>query len=310
MADQHKPRQPAGQTTFPGNQIGPEPERGMFWLASYPKSGNTWFRIVLAAYLADAPVDLNAIATGTIASSRIWVDDVAGFDTSDLTQEEVMRLRPQVYRWSATQERRQKIQYHKIHDAWLRTPDGVPLIDLQATRGAVYLVRNPLDVAPSLAHHNGTDIDRAIAQMGDPEACLARKTSGLSEQLLQRMGTWSQHVTSWVDAPDLALHVIRYEDMLANAQAQFQSAFDFLALPPDPDRLARAINSGRFDVIAEQERKVGFRERPGKSRNFFRKGKAGDWRETLSAAQVTRLIADHATVMQRLGYLDLAGNPV
>lgn len=283
---------------------------GIFWLASYPKSGNTWFRSVLSTCQsgAETPPDINALRTGQIASSRAWLDDVAGFDTADLTQTETANLRPHVYRWSAGNTT--DIAYHKIHDAYRMTAEGQPIIDDEATLGAVYIIRNPLDVAPSYAAHNGTDIDRAITLMGDHDHAFARSKTALSAQILQMIGSWSDHVTSWVDAPRLALHVIRYEDMLARPEASFGRALEFLGFAQDANRVARAVDLCRFERMARQEAEHGFRERGVKAEQFFRMGRAGGWRDTLSETQVARIISDHGQVMHRFGYLDAQGHPV
>ena len=73
---------------------------GIYWLASYPKSGNTWMRLFLHNLRegGERPADINRIALDDIASSRRWLDEVLGFDTSELTHREVERLRPSVYR--------------------------------------------------------------------------------------------------------------------------------------------------------------------------------------------------------------------
>ncbi len=75
---------------------------GIYWLASYPKSGNTWLRSFLSNLQqdGDAPADINELATGTIASARDWLDEALGFDSADLSADEIDRLRPAVYRWS------------------------------------------------------------------------------------------------------------------------------------------------------------------------------------------------------------------
>lgn len=64
---------------------------GIYWLASYPKSGNAWFRAFLRNLQedGDAPVDINELQTGSIASARGWLDEVLGFDTAELTPDEV-----------------------------------------------------------------------------------------------------------------------------------------------------------------------------------------------------------------------------
>jgi hypothetical protein len=252
-------------------------------------------------------LDINTLRTGQIASSRIWVDDVAGFDTADLTGAEIDDLRPHVYRWSAQENA--STGYHKIHDAYHLTREGRPIIDDAATRGAVYIIRNPLDVAPSFAAHMGTDIDTAIARMGDPGFALSRTAQGLSAQLCQWLGRWSDHVTSWLEAPGLSLHVMRYEDMLARPEDTFGAALAFLQQPADSERVARAVRLCRFEALARQEAAQGFSERSSKSERFFRQGRAGGWRDVLSTAQAARVVADHGPVMARFGYLDADGHP-
>ena len=131
---------------------------GIYWLASYPKSGNTWFRAFLQNLQVDGdtPVDINELKTGAIASARGWIDQVLGFDSADLSHEELDALRPRVYEWSAQGE---AYGYHKAHDAWTYLRNGEPLLSAKATRGVLYLVRNPLDVAISYANHNSTGIN-------------------------------------------------------------------------------------------------------------------------------------------------------
>ena len=282
---------------------------GIFWLASYPKSGNTWFRTFLSNYMSDSdvPVDINRLNVGKIASQRLWIDEVIGFDTSDLTQDEITSLRPDVYRWKHVDD---EVSFHKIHDAYTHTREGRPLVDDVATVGALYIIRNPLDVALSYANHRGTDIDQAIAFMGDPEHALSRSVKALSQQLLQYMGTWSFHVRSWTEAPGLDVRVIRYEDMHTDPENTFAEAVEFLGLQSDPTRLERAIRFSSFDIMAAQEQQTGFRERPARAQRFFRKGKAGDWQDTLTDAQIARVVADHREIMTRLGYLDARSQPV
>ena len=282
---------------------------GIYWLASYPKSGNTWFRSFLANLLegGDSPIDINALDSGDIASSRGWLDEVLGFDTAELDADEVDRLRPIVYRWSAAHN---ETEYHKIHDAYWYLEDGQPLVSREATLGALYLLRNPLDVAPSYANHRTVGIDQAIDAMRDCNHALNHFVVGSQSQTRQKMFDWSSHVLSWVDAEGLDCRVLRYEDMLANSMAEFAGAAAFLGLPDDRERVARAVRFSDFAELRRQEAEKGFRERPPKVGTFFRQGQSGNWRETLSDEQVARIIADHGEVMRRFGYLDLNGVPV
>ena len=282
---------------------------GIYWLASYPKSGNTWFRSFLynLQQNGDLPADINELSTGSIASGRGWLDEVLGFDTAELHPDEVDRLRPAVYRWSLQDK---ETGYHKIHDAYTTTPDGEPLVSREGTLGALYIIRNPLDVAPSLASHNHSTLDVAIQAMGDPRHAISRSTKALPDQVRQKQLTWSEHVLSWVDAPGLKRCVIRYEDMLAEPTRTFTQAAEFLQLPTEPERIDKAIRFSDFKVLSQQETDKGFEERPVKAERFFRQGQSGGWRDQLSPDQVQRIVADHADVMQRFGYLDDMGQPI
>ena len=274
---------------------------GIYWLASYPKSGNTWFRAFLRNLQENgaAPVDINELNTGGIASARGWLDEVLGFDTAELTPDEVERLRPEVYRWAL---RDAGIGYHKIHDAYILTAAGEPLISREATLGALYIIRNPLDVALSAANHWHCSIDAAIASLGNPNMALCRSRQALPAQVRQRLGSWSEHVLSWVDAPELKVEVIRYEDLLAAPLPTFTRAARFLELPHEVERVEKAIRFSAFQELARQEQEKGFRERPQRTERFFRAGQSGGWRQKLTTGQIERVIADHAGVMRRFGY--------
>jgi len=283
--------------------------KGILWLASYPKSGNTWFRAFLTNLRSEDPdpVDIDEIGGGGIASARGLFDDAAGVEASDLTYDEVDRLRP--YADEVAAEECEEPIFRKIHDAYTDTPEGRPLVSSAATIGAIYFIRNPLDVAVSYAHHNATDVDSAVAMMADPDHALCSRPGRLHNQLRQRMLSWSGHVLSWIDSP-LPVHVLRYEDMHAHALDTFSGAVRFAELDYDTDAIQAAIEASSFDRLKSQEHEHGFREKNPRSESFFRKGVAGSWRESLSHAQRDRVIGDHESVMRRFGYLTDDREPV
>lgn len=285
------------------------------WLASYPKSGNTWMRVFLTNYLrnAEQPVDINELDNAEIASSRHIFDEAVGIASGDLTYEEVNRYRPDAYIHFA--ESHSETIYCKIHDAYTYLPNGRPLFPTEVTYGAIYIVRNPLDVAVSYSNHTGSEIDMTIQLMGDHRYCLAMDYGGQPLQLPQRLHSWSDHVVSWRDAPNLNRIFVRYEDMMSQPVETFSSVARFLSADTQLDannmeQICRAIEFSRFDVVRSQEEQHGFQERPFAAKRFFRSGKSGAWRESLTSAQVDRIIADHRTVMRECGYLTPEGEIV
>jgi aryl sulfotransferase len=277
---------------------------GIVWLASYPKSGNTWLRAFLANYQRTdrQPADINDL--DAIASQRRMFDETIGVEASDLTWEEILNLRPAVFRQVAAESR--ETVFLKIHDALTPTPAGEALVPADATRGVLYVIRNPLDVAVSSAPHYSVSVDAAISGMAQEGFALATASRSLPVQLRQRLLSWSGHVLSWVDQSACPVHVLRYEDMHRRPVESFGAAVRFAGLPEDGDRLARALQHSAFDALREQEKTRGFRERPAGAEAFFRKGQIGSWREVLSAEQVARVVSDHGAAMRRFGYLSAA----
>ena len=282
-----------------GAATGPGP---VIWLASYPKSGNTWVRALLSNYVdgGDEPASINCLIGGNIVVDRGRFDDMVGLASSDLAPSGILKRRPAFHVQLAAELPRPT--FVKVHDACLRVAPGTWLFPAAATAGSVCIVRNPLDVAVSFAHHNGGSIDDAIALMNRPSE-LARQCTGMTPQLPQPMLTWSGHVWSWVRQAEFPVHVLKYEDMLADPVATFGRIVRFARLDYDSARLSRAIENASFDLLRRQEAQTGFSEAMSSARSFFRAGKAGAWRAALDRRQVTKLLRAHGPLMARFGYL-------
>lgn len=275
---------------------------GIIWLASYPKSGNTWLRAFLHNLMrnATAPIAPNSLNELTLGDGmvRFFSPHTGGRATVDMELHEIAALRPLVQRDLAASSR--DSVFVKTHN-WLGLDHDQPCIDMRYTAGAIYVVRNPLDVVPSLADHFGLSIDQAIAQMADPAA----RTLNLRHRVPDVMSSWSNHVRSWTGQGNPRLHVMRYEDMTENPARAFAGLTRFLGLPASDERIARAVRFSSFDTLRGMEAREGFVERSTHSRAFFRSGKAGQWRSVLSPAQVQRICADHEAQMARFGYWPL-----
>jgi hypothetical protein len=273
---------------------------GIFWLPSYPKSGNTWLRTLLTNYRRDEnePVDINRL--DGIGLSRNNFDELLGIESSDLTQKQIEHYLPFVYEWLAAESN--ESLFLKVHDAFGFNTDGRAIFSKQATAGAIYLIRNPLDVAVSYAHHRDQSIDATI-QFMNCESALLDGSNKAGGQLPQKLMSWSKHVSSWTGAADLNIHVVRYEDMIRQPVKVFTGIVRFIGLDVDSNRLQKAVEFSRFEKLRAQELAHGFAEKQPTARSFFRRGETGSWRDSLSQAQIEQLITDHRAVMQQFGYL-------
>lgn len=287
------------------------------WLASYPKSGNTWLRMLIANLSAkdEQPADINDLPErGGIASARGPFEYVTLIDSGLLTHDEIDALRPRIYENLARgaqddEDDKAKepppVRFVKVHDAYTLTPEGEPLLaGERGANGAIVIVRDPRDVAPSLANHRRSSIDDAITFMNDRDAALGGMTVRQHRQLRQRLLGWSGHVASWLDQSDIPVHLVRYEDMQADTVGTLRRALAFAGRAATDEEIRRAVAFADFIELQRQEREKGFREAPASQpgASFFRRGVAGSWRDELTAGQVARIEAAHAPMMQRLGY--------
>ncbi|MDH3475379.1 MAG: sulfotransferase domain-containing protein [Rhodospirillales bacterium] len=277
---------------------------GIIWLASYPKSGNTWLRAFLANFLANPvrPVPINDLPNFILGDNLLLhYEQFTSRKVDDLSDEDFARLRPRIHEWFA-RSRREDV-FVKTHNAVSKV-HGVPLITPSATAGAVYVIRNPMDVAVSFAHHYQVDYAKAVTALCEEQYSLP-SSGGL---LPQYLGSWSGHARSWTEAPGLTLHLMRYEDMTGKPVKAFGRLVRFLGLPKDNERLRKAIKFSSFRELAAQEQKTKFIEsRPDSKSAFFRSGKAGAWREFLTDEQAAQLIDRHRHVMEKVGYLTKDG---
>jgi hypothetical protein len=283
----------------------------IIWIASYPKSGNTWFRVFLANLLNEAVSDLNTFQIDgdeDIASSRLSFDSCTGLDSACLSHREIASLRPRVYEHLSMTLK--KNIWLKTHDAYQILPGGIPLFPASATKAACYLIRNPLDIAVSYANHNGDTIDSIIDKMNNQDFQLQKQIRDAHRQLPQFLGSWSGHVKSWTETPDFPVCLLRYEDMHLEPLATFGRAVATTGIEKSPEEIASAIDASSFKKLQKIEQEAGFRERPHTSSGFFRAGKIGSWRDRLSEKQAGLIIENHADTMRRHGYLDAMGNPV
>lgn len=269
--------------------------RRIIWLASYPKSGNTWMRSLLAHYFmpkGQAP-DINNLRQFTTGDIRQdFFDRAAGRPFRAETYEEWMAVRPTALRLIAAS----KPNHHfvKTHCQPIRIL-GKDVIPADVTAAAIYILRNPFDLAPSFARHQSCDLDTAITRMMNPDMSTGSETG-----IFETLGRWDDHVHTWTTAPGLPRHVIRYEDLLQDAPGVMTALLEkFLRVKVDRAKLDYAIAETSFDVLKRQESEKGFTERPPHMQAFFARGQAGVWREDLTPAQVGRLREGFLPVLEK-----------
>ncbi len=273
---------------------------GILWLASYPKSGNTWMRAFLANLILDPAEPLPLKRIGEVCPSEpaeLWFQPLSVRPVSELTREEIAALRTRAQERAVTLN--ENVMPMKTH-SYLGEDCGHPIISMKATFGAVYIIRDPRDVALSASDHFGETLDETIKMMANPAGIGAPMPGTIVHELLS---SWSNHVESWTKWNHPGIFVVRYEDLLANPLDQFGRVARHFGISSDPVRIEKAAEFSSFNQLQRLESDHGFIERSVHSERFFRAGRAGAWHEQLSPERVAKIEQDHAAQMKRYNYL-------
>jgi len=273
--------------------------KNIVWLASYPKSGNTWTRIFLANYLFNRhePMPINQVhRLGMGDSIAKTYAMVAGRPVDSGDHRAVLALRPKVLAGiTANGADVNFVKTHNIRDFAM----GVELIPPTLTRSAVYILRDPLDLVISFARHYGHTPEQTAEAIARDDHVI----NGDASTVPQYLGTWSRHVKSWTKRPPFPVLVLRYEDLQADPEAGFARLLEHIGVPVDAERLTRAVRFSSFDEVSAQEGRSGFVERSPHAERFFARGEVGQWRDALPPQTVERIRRDHGPTMRAHGYL-------
>lgn len=284
--------------------VDPKKPSGIVWIASYPKSGNTWIRVFLQnlmTILSGQPLGENDLAdTARNASSEAALvplfQKFLGKPITHATPDEIMAVRPKVH--ELVKQQNGTVALLKTHNL-LGLLSGKPLINMGASAGAIYIVRNPLDIVLSLQDHLGSSMPEAIAAMNHPNFSSPTDAS----QVFEIWGSWSQHVESWTMRKSDPVLVVRYEDMVDNPLPTFTGIVRHLRQAPTAVQIAAAIERSSFKRLSEQEKRTGFSEKTPRGSAFFRVGRHGQWRDKLAPDQIRSIVTKHHVQMRNFGYM-------
>jgi hypothetical protein len=281
----------------------PQAPTGIVWIASYPKSGNTWMRVYLYHLTRimrgepQAENDLHQLDKSSTYEARLYTlfEEFLNKPLATASEQEVHQVRTKVQ--TAIAQRTPGLALVKTHNV-MGQMNGAPVIDLRVSAGTIYIVRDPRDIAVSLADQLGGSIDEAIRILGTS----GYRTRNTAEAAYEIWGSWTEHTFGWTVRPHEAVMVVRYEDMAAQPIDTFSAAAAHLRQTPTMDQIKEAVALSSFDNMRKLEEESDFRERPHTASRFFREGKTGAWREKLTPSQAQQIVDAHGEQMEKFGY--------
>lgn len=273
----------------------------IIWFASYPKSGNTWLRCLLEAYRCNGNLDINDIRICLSDGGFAPLQTVSPVPIQDNAVFQRM-LRPAALMHLIAYSR--EPCFVKTHWPNLTAPGMHSYIPPQLTRKAIYVVRDPRQVAVSLSMWIGKPMDKIVSNMNNPNHYIGGKDYGHSLTILS---TWSAHAASWCTEDKFPVHVMKYEDMLEDTEKALEECIDFLGWKKDKRRIKRAVKAATMENLQQVEQKEGFAENSSKKRGnqerFFHAG-GTRWQDELGPKWIKQIEDDHREVMIQLGYLE------
>ena len=278
----------------------------IFWIASYPKSGNTYIRSFLSAYyFSDSgQFDFDLLK------------NIKQFPNPEFFDGPIKTIEDAANNWIFSQRKikeRKKIKMLKTHN-FLGAYKGQPFTTVDYTLGAIYVVRDPRNVITSVMNHFGLNIDKAFEFMTD----IQKGTSFKIEDDFSTytfLSDWSNHYKSWAHSKNFRKLIIKYEDLEENKYETFRDIVVFVnALlnrteRVDKKKLENAVKSTNFNVLKNLEKNKGFgealySEKDKKKRTFFNLGFNNRWKKLLREDIRENLESNFRSEMKELGYLD------
>lgn len=209
--------------------------------------------------------------------------------------------RPEMYK--RYQEKAQASRaYLKTHSANVEV-NGVPQNIDDCIGKYIYLVRNPLDLIPSYAHHMNCSHEETWKRM-QIETFMTRRDP--QSPCWELVSSWERHTRSWLELarkrPDKLL-VVRYEDMKRRPVTVFQNVLKHLELQLDEALFANCLHWSHFETMKAEESamKDGYRESTNNG-PFFRKGEIGNGSKELPQEIQEEVLLAFPDLLKTLGY--------
>ncbi len=279
----------------------------IIWIASYPKSGNTYVRSFLASYYFSKNGKFNFEHLLKIHQ----FPNMKFSKTKTVSQEEASK------NWIFNQNfffNKKNLNLVKTHNC-LSPFKGNEFTTKNETLGAIYIVRDPRNIITSLTHHYSLNYNEAFKHMINSESSLLEKSHELDHSNFTYLGSWSNHYKSWKNFSNFKVLFIRYEDLQTAKENTFEKIILFINqltnrdLKIDESKFLNSIKSTNFSNLKNKEFNEGFEEsvysnKTGKKINFFNLGFNNRWQKLLPTDIKDLLNKHYINELKELDYFN------
>lgn len=279
----------------------------IIWLASYPKSGNTWVRSIISSLLYSNDGNFNfelMLRVSQFPEKKYFKDFVNDFSNFNEIKES----------WISAQDKinlDNQIKILKTHQGKYTVGKNSFTND-QNTLATIYIVRDPRTLISSISNHYTLPIDSVCDFLTTPQIIGNTKKWEDKETGMQcLLGKWNDHYRSWTRNKNNFL-LIKYEDLIQNPENELEKIINFLKkyldVKTNDNKNKKILETTSFKNLKEMEQKGLFKEnvlnkKDDSKVNFFHLGPANNWKDTLNEDVKNKIEKNFYNEMKELGYL-------
>jgi len=255
----------------------------IIWLASYPKSGNTWVRSFLSSYYYSEKGEFDFSL----------LKNIEQYPQKKFLKKEIKKPGDVSKYWSSSQQiilNQKKIKIFKTHNS-LHSINGFNFTDKKFTLGAVYIIRDPRNIITSLKNHFDLSYDDALEFMLNERKFIHdQREKDYAD--FHFLSSWSQHYKSWLNDKSFKLIFVKYEDLESKTYETFEKIINFInnlsnsESSVDKSKIKKCLETTSFDKLKKMEKEIGFDEaiyskKSKKNINFFNLGSSNKWKNVI-----------------------------
>ncbi len=294
-------------------------KKSIFWISSYPKSGNTLIRAIVSSlfFTNDGLFSLDKLQhinqfdiTALVQKNKnLFGNDFDKLSDTNIFYKYLLKLQSR-----ESLGLNQDFMFLKTHSGLFKI-SGNPFTTQDNTRGIIYIVRDPRDISISWSKHLGVSIDECINNitnelLSSPWVEPSNKKIFLDKSYRPKsfLSSWDRHVTSWTSLDwDTPIIVIKYEDLIINKEKVIINLINFFSKNynfkfKDIDKkIKNIIISTNFNKLSKEEDEKGFSEATSHNK-FFSTGKKDQWKNKLTKAQIVKIEKKLKDVMIKFKY--------
>jgi hypothetical protein len=279
----------------------------IIWLASYPKSGNTWVRSIVAAlmYTEDGIFSFDLLNQIKQFPSK---NHFKSFTNDFGNIHEIKKY------WVSAQDLinlDKEVKFLKTHHINCKI-DQYNFTNKSNTMATIYIVRDPRNLVNSISNHYSKSVEESKKFLQTPNYISGfKKDGGLEKDNLKTLlGTWDEHYRFWKNNNENFL-LIKYEDLIHNTNSVLNKIIKFIKkftpIQTNEIKNKNIIRTTAFKYLKNLEEKGDFNENAyesiNKKKKFFNLGPKNDWKNILDKKIIGEIETKFAAEMKDLGYL-------